>query len=130
MYCIARRANTVFAVVAFAQSAVWLAEVADEVVAVLGAAGAVLAIDEDLLGATVLAWGETLPDLFAMLAVARAGPTLTAHLHLCTFDLYKKRKTPCRPRRSGADKSIALFYICDGTIAVAAIGVGLACLWV
>lgn len=72
-----------FAVVAFAQSAVWLAEVADEVVAVLGASGAVLAIDEDLLGATVLAWGETLPDLFAMLAVARAGPGLTEYILIC-----------------------------------------------
>lgn len=65
-----------FAAVAFCQSAVWLAEVADEVVALLGAAGAVLAIDQDLLGGTVLAWGETLPDLFAMLAVARAGGSL------------------------------------------------------
>ena len=39
----------------------------------LNGAGAILGIEEDLLGATVLAWGETLPDLVAMLAVARAG---------------------------------------------------------
>lgn len=44
-----------------------------QVVAVLNGAGAILGIEEDLLGATVLAWGETLPDLVAMLAVARAG---------------------------------------------------------
>jgi Sodium/calcium exchanger protein len=46
---------------------------AAQVVAVLNGAGAILGIEEDLLGATVLAWGETLPDLVAMLAVARAG---------------------------------------------------------
>lgn len=44
-----------------------------QVVAVLNGVGAILAIEEDVLGATVLAWGETLPDLVAMLAVARAG---------------------------------------------------------
>lgn len=44
-----------------------------QVVAVLNGVGAILGIEEDLLGATVLAWGETLPDLVAMLAVARAG---------------------------------------------------------
>ncbi len=35
--------------------------------------GNIFSIDEDLLGATVLAWGETFPDLMAMIAVARAG---------------------------------------------------------
>ena len=35
--------------------------------------GNVFSVDEDLLGATVLAWGETFPDLMAMIAVARAG---------------------------------------------------------
>ena len=35
--------------------------------------GNIFSVDEDLLGATVLAWGETFPDLMAMIAVARAG---------------------------------------------------------
>ncbi len=39
----------------------------------LNGGGAMLGLEEELLGATVLAWGETLPDLVAMLAVARAG---------------------------------------------------------
>ncbi len=54
-----------------------------QVVAVLNGGGAILGIDEDLLGATVLAWGETLPDLVAMLAVARAGMCqIVGPLHL------------------------------------------------
>ena len=55
-----------------------------QVVAVLNGAGAILGIQEDLLGATVLAWGETLPDLVAMLAVARAGKSS----HASAVDLW------------------------------------------
>ena len=39
----------------------------------LQAIGNIFSVGEDLLGATVLAWGETFPDLMAMIAVARAG---------------------------------------------------------
>ena len=68
-----RRANAVFAVIAFVQSAVWLSQIADEVVALFQAIGNIFSVADDLLGATVLAWGETVPDLMAMVAVARAG---------------------------------------------------------
>jgi solute carrier family 24 (sodium/potassium/calcium exchanger), member 6 len=67
-------------VLAFIQSAVWLSLIADEVVALISDAGDMLGISEDLLGATVLAWGETVPDVLAMAAVARAGARLCAEL--------------------------------------------------
>ena len=62
-----------FALMAFVQSAVWLSQIADEVVALFQAIGNIFSVADDLLGATVLAWGETVPDLMAMIAVARAG---------------------------------------------------------
>ena len=71
--CMLCRANAVFAVIAFLQSAVWLSQIADEVVALFQAIGTIFSVADDLLGATVLAWGETVPDLMAMIAVARVG---------------------------------------------------------
>lgn len=68
-----RRANTIFAVIAFVQSVVWLSQIADEVVALFQAIGNIFSVADDLLGATVLAWGETVPDVMAMIAVSRAG---------------------------------------------------------
>lgn len=67
------RRNELFAVLAIAQSVLWMALLADEVVALFQTLGRIFSVPQDLLGATILAWGETLPDLIATLAVARAG---------------------------------------------------------
>jgi Ca2+/Na+ antiporter len=69
------RLNLFFACMALVQSIVWLNAVADEVVAFFGAVGDVYNVRQDLLGATVLAWGETVPELVALSSLARNGET-------------------------------------------------------
>ncbi|CAN6318359.1 unnamed protein product [Urochloa humidicola] len=59
----------------FAMSVAWAYVIAGEVLSLLVAAGAVLAVDAAALGVTVLAWGNSLGDLIANVAVAsRGGP--------------------------------------------------------
>ncbi|CAN6323906.1 unnamed protein product [Urochloa humidicola] len=59
----------------FAMSVAWAYVVAGEVLSLLVAAGAVLDADAAALGVTVLAWGNSLGDLIANVAVAsRGGP--------------------------------------------------------
>ncbi|CAN6299316.1 unnamed protein product [Urochloa humidicola] len=59
----------------FAMSVAWAYLIAGEVLSLLVAAGAVMDVDAAALGATVLAWGNSLGDLIANVAVAsRGGP--------------------------------------------------------
>lgn len=67
------RRTPLFALLAFVQSIVWLNSTADEVVALFEAVGRIWNIRRDVLGATVLAWGETVPDLVAVVSLAKAG---------------------------------------------------------
>ena len=60
-------------IVAFFISMVWMDVVAGEVVSLLTAAGKICNISEALLGATVLAWGNSIGDFIADTALARAG---------------------------------------------------------
>lgn len=53
------RRNPVFALMAFLQCILWLNTAADELVALFEAGGRLLNVRQDVLGATVLAWGET-----------------------------------------------------------------------
>ena len=62
-----------FALIAFVQSILWLNATAEEVVSVFEAIGRIWNVRRDTLGATVLAWGETVPDLVAVLSLSRAG---------------------------------------------------------
>eukprot|EP00518_Triparma_eleuthera_P021404 CAMPEP_0197557182 /NCGR_PEP_ID=MMETSP1320-20131121/16565_1 /TAXON_ID=91990 /ORGANISM="Bolidomonas sp., Strain RCC2347" /LENGTH=530 /DNA_ID=CAMNT_0043118385 /DNA_START=176 /DNA_END=1764 /DNA_ORIENTATION=+ len=63
---------------AFCMSVVWLDLIANEVVAVLEAFGALANISTSILGLTVLAWGNSVGDLVADTATARAGQVKTA----------------------------------------------------
>ncbi|KAJ1295475.1 hypothetical protein BS78_01G227300 [Paspalum vaginatum] len=59
----------------FAMSVAWTYVIASEVLSLLAAAGTVLSVDPAALGVTVLAWGNSLGDLIANVAVAsRGGP--------------------------------------------------------
>ena len=60
-------------IVAFFISMVWMDVVAGEVVSLLTAAGKICNISEALLGATVLAWGNSIGDFIANRTVARDG---------------------------------------------------------
>ncbi|KAF8722905.1 hypothetical protein HU200_022042 [Digitaria exilis] len=59
----------------FAMSVAWAYVLASEVLSLLVSAGAALSVDAAALGVTVLAWGNSLGDLVANVAVAsRGGP--------------------------------------------------------
>jgi sodium/potassium/calcium exchanger 6 len=58
---------------ALAASVAWLDVAADELVALVEAAGRAWNVRRDVLGATALAWGETVPDLVAVVSLARGG---------------------------------------------------------
>ncbi|RLN40905.1 cation/calcium exchanger 1-like [Panicum miliaceum] len=59
----------------FAMSVAWAYVIANEVLSLLVSAGTVLSVDAATLGVTVLAWGNSLGDLIANVAVAsRGGP--------------------------------------------------------
>lgn len=62
-----------FAVLGFMQSILWLNATAEEVVSIFEAIGRIWNVRRDTLGATVLAWGETVPDLVAVVSLSKAG---------------------------------------------------------
>ena len=64
---------TALLVVGFASSILWTNELADELVAALQYLGTALGVSPSILGLTVLAWGNSLGDLIADTALARAG---------------------------------------------------------
>lgn len=74
----AQRANAVFSLLAFVQSMVWMSLLADEVAALFESLGLLLDLQADMLGATLLAWGETFPDLVSSIAIVRTGHSMMA----------------------------------------------------
>jgi sodium/potassium/calcium exchanger 6 len=62
-----------FVAVAFVTSVTWIAMVADQLVAVLQSMGVILGIPTFVLGATVLAWGNSVGDLVADIVMAKKG---------------------------------------------------------
>lgn len=60
-------------VVAFIMSVFWISTVAGELLNCLAALGMLLQLPSALLGLTVLAWGNSVGDLVADVAVAKAG---------------------------------------------------------
>lgn len=60
-------------VVAFGMSVFWIAVIAGELLGCLVTLGIILGVSPALLGLTVLAWGNSIGDLVADVAVARVG---------------------------------------------------------
>jgi len=63
----------VFAIFSFAVTIAWLDMIANECVQVAESLGVIMGISTALLGSTVIAWGDSLGDLVANIAVARSG---------------------------------------------------------
>lgn len=63
----------VFAVLAFVQAIVWLNISASALVQVCVVVGVIFGLQPALLGATVLAWGNSVPDLINNMAMAQDG---------------------------------------------------------
>ncbi|KAJ1930041.1 hypothetical protein IWQ60_000649 [Tieghemiomyces parasiticus] len=63
----------VLSVLAFVVCLIWIYATANELVALLETVGMLLDLPDRVLGSTVLAWGNSMGDLFADLAMARAG---------------------------------------------------------
>ena len=59
--------------IGFFVAATWIDVIANELVAVLSSAGVILGVDQDLLGLTVLAWGNSIGDLSTNIAMAKKG---------------------------------------------------------
>jgi len=57
----------------FIVAATWIDFIADRLVAILGFLGIVLRIPNSIMGLTVLAWGNSMADLSANVAMARKG---------------------------------------------------------
>jgi len=62
-----------YCIIAFGISMAWIYLIASELVAVLQAIGLILGISDVILGATVLAWGNSVGDLVADIVMARHG---------------------------------------------------------
>ncbi|KAK4851811.1 hypothetical protein QYF36_018621 [Acer negundo] len=60
-------------VIAFVMSVFWISTIAGELLNCLAAIGAILELPSAILGLTVLAWGNSVGDLVADVAVAKAG---------------------------------------------------------
>ncbi|XP_042502663.1 cation/calcium exchanger 5 [Macadamia integrifolia] len=60
-------------IISFMMSVFWISTVAGELLDCLAAVGTILELPPTLLGLTVLAWGNSVGDLVADVAVARAG---------------------------------------------------------
>jgi sodium/potassium/calcium exchanger 6 len=67
------RHRALLVTVAFALSVAWIYAVANELVAMLSAVGAVLHISNAILGLTILAWGNSVGDFVANCTVSRQG---------------------------------------------------------
>ena len=65
--------NALLTALAFFQSVLWMNTAASEVVSLLSAIGKVSGVSEALLGATVLAWGNSVGDFVSNTVVAREG---------------------------------------------------------
>ena len=65
--------NGILTVVAFVISVTWMDGTAGELVALLTALGKIHGVSETLLGATVLAWGNSVGDIVADVTVAKEG---------------------------------------------------------
>lgn len=62
-----------FIILSFLAAVVWIMILANELVAALETLGLVLGVSDTILGATVLAWGNSVGDLVADVSVARKG---------------------------------------------------------
>lgn len=67
------RIKPAFIVISFTTSVLWIAMVADQLVDVLQSMGIILGIPIFVLGATVLAWGNSVGDLVADIVMAQKG---------------------------------------------------------
>lgn len=65
--------HSLFALLGFIVSALWISTVAAEVVSVLHLLGIVLRLSNTVLGLTFLAWGNSIGDCFADITIARQG---------------------------------------------------------
>ncbi|XRB13005.1 sodium/potassium/calcium exchanger [Pseudoscourfieldia marina] len=65
--------SALLALVGFIAAAAWVNLLAGELVALLGLLGAIFGIDSDIMGLTVLAWGNSVGDLSANIAMAKRG---------------------------------------------------------
>lgn len=66
------------AVASFVMSVVWISTMAGELLNCLSAIGIIMNLPPGILGLTVLAWGNSVGDLVADVALARAGQPATA----------------------------------------------------
>lgn len=62
-----------FLVLSFLLSVLWIYMVAEELVALLQSMGIIFSISPVIMGATVLAWGNSVPDLVSNILVTRKG---------------------------------------------------------
>lgn len=67
------RYKPAFVVLSFCTSIIWISMVADQLVSVLQSMGVILGIPTFVLGATVLAWGNSVGDLVADIVMAQKG---------------------------------------------------------
>eukprot|EP00899_Mesostigma_viride_P009406 jgi/Mesvir1/18467/Mv14318-RA.1 len=58
---------------AFVMSIMWISTIANELLGCLNALGIIVGVSPSVLGVTVLAWGNSIGDLVADVAIARAG---------------------------------------------------------
>merc|ERR1719487_2858830 len=65
--------GTIWVLVAFVMCIVWIYLLAGELVACLSAIGGISGIPTSVLGLTILAWGNSVGDFFANVAVAKQG---------------------------------------------------------
>ncbi|CAB1319897.1 unnamed protein product [Coregonus sp. 'balchen'] len=65
--------HSVFSLLGFVVSAMWISAAASEVVSILHMLGVVLSLSNNLLGLTLLAWGNSIGDCFSDITIARQG---------------------------------------------------------
>ncbi|XP_038829200.1 mitochondrial sodium/calcium exchanger protein-like isoform X3 [Salvelinus namaycush] len=65
--------HLVFSLLGFLVSAMWISAAASEVVSILHMLGVVLSLSNNLLGLTLLAWGNSIGDCFSDITIARQG---------------------------------------------------------
>ncbi|KAL0979321.1 hypothetical protein UPYG_G00183630 [Umbra pygmaea] len=65
--------HSLFSLLGFLVSAIWISAAASEVVSILHMLGVVLSLSNNLLGLTLLAWGNSIGDSFSDITIARQG---------------------------------------------------------